>query len=165
MKMVNEEVFNAARNGFTFLEAYINTVAQEIGMERALGLLTKMCEGVGTMQGQLLKKQAGVEEADAKTGGALVRTVPESLGIAIEVIEESSEKAVWKCGRCSVYEAAQMLGMDAKSFCRAGSSRFMDTAAKQLNPNLSMQVLKFRSSADDFCEEAVVLGEPFKFPE
>jgi len=163
--MASEEVLNGARAALTFFFAYVNTVAQEIGMERAVGLLTKMAEGMGAMQGQMLKQQAGVEQADAKTAGALAVTVPQGLGLAFEVIEESPQKAVRKGGRCSIYEAAQMLGMDAKSICRAGPLRFMDAVAKQLNPNLSWQVLKFRSSVDDFCEEACVLGEPFKFPD
>ncbi len=163
--MATEDVLNGARAGFAFLHAYINTVGEEIGRERALALVTKMSETMGTMQGQMLKQQAGVEQVDAKTAWALAGTFVDSLGIAQQVTEESSQKAVRKGGRCPVYEAAQMLGMDAKSFCRAGSLRFMDALVKQLNPNLSMQVLKFRSSADDFCEEAIVLGEPSKFPE
>lgn len=163
--MAIEDVFNGAKPAFIFFDAYLNTVAQEIGMERAVSLLTKMCESMGAMRGQILKQQAGVEQADAKKVGALARAVRESLGIATEVIEESSQKAVWKCARCPVYEAGQMLGMDAKRMCRAGTSRFMDAIAKQLNPALGFQVLKYRSSADDFCEEAVVLGEPYKFPE
>ena len=163
--MAIEDVRNGARSAFMLFHAYLNTVAQEIGMERALGLMTKMCEGMGTMQGQILKQQAGIEQADAKAALALARTVPEGLGVALEVIEESSQKAAWKAGGCPVCEAAQMLGMDAKSFCRAGPSRFMDAVVKQLNPNLSWQVLRFRSSGDDSCEEAVVLGEPYKFPE
>ena len=36
---------------------------------------------------------------------------------------------------------------------------------KALNPDLSLQVLRFRTSADDYCEQAVVLGEPYRFPE
>ena len=163
--MAREDVSNGARTATMMFHAYINTVAQEIGMERALQLLTKMCEATGAMQGQIMKQQAGVEQADAKTGWALVRTVPESFGVALQVIEESSQTAVVKCGQCAIYEAAQMVGMDAKSFCRAAPIRFMDAVAKQLNPNLSFQVLKYRSSADDFCEEACVLGEPSKFPE
>jgi hypothetical protein len=165
INMASEDVLSGARAAFILFDAYLGTVAQELGMERAVGLLTKMCESMGAIQGQMLKQQAGVKQADAKTGGALAITVPESLGIALQVIEESPQKAVWKAGRCSLYEAAQMLGMDAKSMCRAGPLRFMDTVVKQLNPNLSWQVLKYRSSADDFCEEACVLGKPSKFPE
>jgi hypothetical protein len=34
----------------------------------------------------------------------------------------------------------------------------MDTVIKQLNPNLGHQLRKSRSSADDFCEEAIAQG-------
>jgi hypothetical protein len=33
----------------------------------------------------------------------------------------------------------------------------MGATAKQLNPNLSFRVTKFRSTPDDFCEEEIVL--------
>jgi hypothetical protein len=39
----------------------------------------------------------------------------------------------------------------------ASSIRFMDSLAKQFNPDLSYQLEKFRSAADDYCEEAIVL--------
>jgi len=55
-----------------------------------------------------------------------------------------------------------MMGMDAKTIenlvCRSGSIKLMDAMVKQLNPNLSVRIKKFRSSADDFCEEEIVLG-------
>jgi len=78
-----------------------------------------------------------------------------------EVIEESPQRVVFKVDRCPVYEAAHALGMDAEAIeaiCRADSIRFMGAMAKQLNPNLSYQLRKFRSAADDSCEEAIVLA-------
>ncbi len=47
---------------------------------------------------------------------------------------------------------------DIENICRASAIGFMDAAAKQLNPKLSYQLQKFRSNADDYCEEAVLLG-------
>ena len=76
-------------------------------------------------------------------------------------LEESPKRVVFKSGKCPIYEAAQMVGLDAKTIeamCRAGSLKFMDTAAKQLNPNLNYQIRKFRSGPDDFCEEEILLG-------
>jgi hypothetical protein len=155
------DVFNGAKTALTLFDAYINTVAQEIGMERALSLMTKVCENMGATQGKMMKEQSGIKEFDAKAASSLLRTVPEGLGISMEVLEESPKKVVGKVEKCSVYEAAQMLGMDAKTIeamCRAGSNRFMDAVAKQLNPNLSFRVTKFRSAPDDFCLEETVLG-------
>lgn len=130
-------------------------------MDRALALHTRMLETMGTMQGKMMKEQAGIQDLDAKVAYSLVRGVPESLGLAFEVVEENPASVRFKCPRCSVYEGWQMTGLDEQTretMCRAGAIRFMDSVVKQLNPNLNYQLAKFRSSADDFCEEQIVLG-------
>jgi hypothetical protein len=51
------------------------------------------------------------------------------------------------------------MGVDAETIetlCRSGPVRFMDAVTKQLNPNYSYQLQRFRSGADDFCEEVIV---------
>jgi len=159
--MATEDVFNAAKTAFTWFEAYFNTVAQEIGMERALSLFTKMCENMGAMQGRMMKDQAGIKEFDAKAAWSLMRTTPEGLGLSMEVVEESPQRVVVRFRKCPIYEAAQMLGMDAKTIetmCRTSTERLMGTLAKQLNPNLSYRLSKVKSALDDFCEEELVLG-------
>lgn len=159
--MAIEDIFNGAKNAYTTFYAYFNAVAEEIGMERALALYTKLFEAGGATQGKMIKEQSGVEELDAKAAALLVINFLEGGGLSSEVIEESPQKVVIKCGRCSLYEAAQAVGMDAETIetlCRAGGLRFMDTMVKQLNPNFSHQLRKFRSAADDFCEETIVLG-------
>jgi len=161
--MAIEDTHNGAKNAFTLMDAYMNTVAEEIGMERALALMTKMVEQVGSLQGMMTKEQAGTKDFDAKAAHySLVNTVSENLGIVLEVLEESPERVSTKCRLCSIYEAGKMLGWDDKfqeSECRtAGAIRFVDTAVKQLNPKLSYRLKKFRSGADDFCEEELVLS-------
>lgn len=157
--MAIEDTYRGAWAAMTFFNAYINTAAEEIGMDRALYLLTKMCETRGAIQGKMMKEQAGTAEIDAKAAWSLVKAVPEGIGISSEVVEESPQEVVVKLGKCPLYSAAQMLGLDAKTIetmCRSGSARLMDTTIKQLNPNLSHQLRKFRSDAEDFCEEAIV---------
>lgn len=158
---MEQDVFNGAKSAITFFFAYLNTVAQEIGMERATALDTKMCETLGAMQGKMMKEQSGMKEFDCKAAWSLVKTAPGSLGITMEKLEESPQRVVMKMGRCPLYEAAQAVGVDAKTIeteCRAASMTFMDAVAKQLNPNLSFRLRKFRSAPDDFCEEEIVLG-------
>ena len=62
--MANENTYKGARNAYIYYFAYLTTVAQEIGMERAIALQTKMCEARGTIDGKIIKEQAGVEEFD-----------------------------------------------------------------------------------------------------
>jgi len=159
--MATEHAFGGAKNAFIFYGAYLNTVAQEMGMERALALHTKMLETAGAMQGKTMKERTGMEEVDAKAAWSLVRAVPESLGISFEVVEESPSRVRIRYGQCSVCEGWHMGGLDDKTretMCRVGSMRFMDTAVKQLNPRLSYQLTKYRSALNDFCEEQIVLG-------
>ena len=159
--MAIEDTYNGATAVMTFEIAYIKTVAEEIGMDKALGLLTKMCESMGTIQGKILKEKAGAEELDVKAAWSLVKSVPAGIGIGAEVIKESQQEIVIKAGRCPFYSAGQMLGLDnqtMETMCRKGSARLMDTMTKELNPNLRYELRKFRSGADDFCEEAIIKG-------
>ena len=159
--MAIEDTYNGAASAMTFMNAYIKTVAEEIGMDRAVGLLNKMCESMGAMQGKILKEKAGDEELDVAAAWSLVKRVPEGIGIGAEVIKENSEEIVVKMGRCPLYSAGQMLGMDnntIETMCRNGPARLMDTITKALNPNLSYELRKFRSGEEDFCEEAIIQG-------
>jgi hypothetical protein len=133
--MTQEDIVNAARTALAMYDAYFNAVAQEIGIEKALALHTKVFETMGLHQGQMMKEQSDIQEHDAQTAWMLIGMTPITLGVDVKVKEESPQRVMIRCGRCSVFEAAQSLGMDIKSIealCRAGPARFMDSAAKQL---------------------------------
>lgn len=158
--MSREDTFNGAKNAFAFFGVYINNTAQEIGMERALALFTKTCEAVGIGLGKMGKQQAGDKVIDAMAAHSLVRG-DESLGAVNEILEESPTLVRFKCMRCPAYEASLMAGMDKaviERMCRNGAIVGMDAAVKQLNPRLSYQLIRYRSSADDFCEEQISLA-------
>jgi hypothetical protein len=158
--MSQDDAFNAAKTAMALYVAYLNAVAREIGMDRALALHTEMYENIGASQGQVLKEQSGLDEFDAESAWSLVKTTPVSLGVSFDVLEDNPLRVLVKCGRCSVFEAGRMMGLDTEAlqtFCRSGPNRFMDAATKQLNPNLSFRLLKFRFPPDDFCFEEIVL--------
>ena len=158
-----EDTYNGAASAMTFFNAYIQTVAEEIGMDKAVGLYAKMCENMGAMQGEMLKEQAGMEEFDAKAAWSLVKTIPEGIGISSEVISESPQEIIVKLDKCPVYQAGQMLGLDAETIetmCRNGPAKLMNTCTQQLNPKLNYQLRKFRTAPDDCCEEAIIQEQP-----
>ena len=160
--MATADVFTGAKSAFNFFFAYLNTVGQEIGMERAMALDTKMCEAMGAAQGMAMKEQAGMEELSLEAVDSLgERFMEDGLGITSQLIEEDAKKRLFKVGRCPLYEAAAELGVDHASIealCRSGAIRFMDTMVKQMNPALSYQLREFRSSAQDSCIEALYLS-------
>jgi hypothetical protein len=159
--MTVTHTFNGAKNGFTFLFAYLNMVAQDIGMERAMALDANMCEAMGAAWGQSIKAQAGIEEADARAAVSLARAfLSEAIGISTEVAEEGTETVMLRVGRCPLYEAAQVLGMDntaIEALCRTGAIRYMDAMVKQFNPDLDYELGQFRLSADAPCVETIAV--------
>ena len=164
--ITNERNLNAIREAYSYFFAYLRAVGQEIGMERALGILSRVSRGLGTMGGQAMKQQAGIEEADARVAFGLLGALAEGIGLDFQVVDESPQRVVFRqTARCPFYEAAQLIGVDARAICRSALSQHDDALLKALNPDLSLQVLRFRTSADDYCEQAVVLGEPYRFPE
>jgi len=161
--MASEEAFNAARDLIAMSLTYLRAVGEEIGMERALDIAAKSAERTGVQWAQRVK-EAGLRGDDARAAGWAATKIFTAWGLESKPLEVSPQKIVAENGRCPVYDACVMVGMDPKSYCRV-STRAADAMFKQINPNLSQQCLKFRSSAYDTCIEAIVMGEPFKFPE
>lgn len=160
--MKPNETFQGAKAAFTYHDLYVTTVAQEFGIAKAIALEGRMCENVGAMQGKFIRDKSGIKAFDAKIAYRIVKKVPEGYGIIFEVLEESPEKVRFKCHKCSIYEGAQNAGLDEKTrenICRRGSIRYMDTMVRQLHPNMSYRLMKYRTSADDFCEEEIVLKQ------
>ena len=159
--MASQDALNAGKTALMFYMSYFNAVSQVIGVEKATELQAKVSENMGMMQGKMMKEQSGMADIDAKTAWSMLRNIPESFGSSIEVVEESPQKVTLKCGKCSVYEAAHTLGIDDKTIetmCNYSSNITLNSAARQLNPNLDLKVAKFRSRPDEPCMEELVLS-------
>ena len=153
-----EEALDSAKIAMAFFGEYIKTVANEMGMEQALSLLCKMFETRGVMRGKRYKEQAGITEFDAKEILPLIKSSVGSWGYDVEMLQETPTTIEYKIGRCPEYEGLQTAGLDDKTieaYCRY-SARGWNATVKQLNPNLSHELRKWRSAPDDFCIEASV---------
>ena len=159
--MAREDTFEGAKNAFAFGYGYMSAVGEEIGWGQAIALDTKSSEMMGAAQGAAMKDEHGLGDADLITASLAARSISEGLGAESEVVEADGQRVVIKLGRCPLYEAAEMLGMDnatIEAICRAGGIRFMDAMVKQWDPNFSYQLKEFRSSADGYCVEQLALS-------
>jgi len=156
---MDEQMYNSVKHGLKVQDIFVQTVAEEIGMDRAVELFAKTTEKMGKIQGSILRQNSLIKKFDAHTASALVRDMYESLGISIKMQEESARSVLFTCTRCPNYTAALELGIDDKaieSWCRVSNIRFMDMMVKQLNPDLSVRLVKFRTTPEDFCGEEIV---------
>ena len=158
--MTKEDVFNTAKNFVSMYGVFFNNVTEEIGLERALELDAKTNEMMGLQMGQMTKEQMGIKELDLKTAATVAMSVVSGFGISKVDAEEKPTSVLIKVHGCPVYEGRHAVGIDEETIeamCRKGALRFMDTFFKQLDPNASYQLKKFRSSPDDCCEEEFTL--------
>jgi hypothetical protein len=155
------ETFRGAKSGLTFLFAYQNTVAQEVGRERALALNSQMTTALGSAQGKVLREHVNVQAIPPKLAASLAgEFLEQALGIRSRAADGSAKSVEIEVGRCPIYEAAEALGMEhaaIEALCRAGSIPYMDALIKQFNPDLAYDLRQFRPSADASCIEEITL--------
>ena len=116
--MAIEDTFNGAKNAFVFHQAFVNTVAEDIGIERVTALTTKMGEALGVVQGGMAKaqaEQAGMKDFDATAAHLVCNQPVAGLGITTEVTEQGAQEVVYQVGRCPIFEAAQLMGQDIQT--------------------------------------------------
>jgi len=157
---MNEDVFNGAMAGFVFFDGFYSEVVEEIGEEKTLSLMDKMGMSLGKMQGKMLKSQARRDKIRIVTPSiarSLIGSIFAGLGMETEIIKDTPEKISLDVKRCPAYEAGKLMGLADENLCRHSAVKFMDTVVKQLNPNLSYELKKFRTSSDDCCREVIVL--------
>lgn len=142
--MASIEAFNAARNVASMYGAFFKTVAQEIGMERALALQSKAYETFGPEMAEMFK------EPDLKKVASQINEMNTSYGTVAEINVEPT-KIVIKVLKCPWYEGLQAAGLsqeEIRAWCQHSSEG-------EILPNVTGSIARFRSSADDFCIEEI----------
>lgn len=123
-------------------------------------MIETTCQNIGALQGRMSKSQARrekIKEMNPHNVSILASDAIKGFGIKAEILKEGDEKVNLKVGRCPVYEAAIMMGLDPEPFCRKSAIPFMNSLVKELSPNLQYELEKFRKGKDDFCEESIAL--------
>jgi hypothetical protein len=159
--MSNRDKLQGATNVFTMYFAYLNGVARQMGIDKAIALSAEVDKAMGGARGRMIKENSGGAEFDAITAAAAARkSILDDFGIESKPISENADKVVTQCGQCPVYDGAQVAGLDSGTIeaqCRDCSIGYMDALVKQLNPNLTYRLSKFRSAPGEPCEEEIVM--------
>jgi len=142
--MASIEAFNAAKNWVSMYGAFFKTVAQEIGMERAVDLQRKVGETYGPGLAEMFK------EPDLNKLASQINEMNKSYGIVAETNVEPT-KIVIKVLKCPWYDGLQAAGLsheEIRAWCQ-------HSGEGPILPNVTGSIVKFRSSTDDFCIEEI----------
>ncbi len=144
------EAFNAAKNMASMYGAFFKTVAQEIGMDRAIALQRKVGETFGPEMAEMLK------EPDLNKLASQINEMNTRSGTIAEINVEPT-KIVTKVLKCPFYEGLKAAGIgheEIRACCQYMSEGTYDSL-RNILPNITGSILRFRSSADELCIEEI----------
>ena len=159
--MSEKDVLSGATVAYTAYFAYVKTLIQDMGKEKALAYMTQSDTARGIKAGAEIKAEAGGKDFSVKETLETIVEMAKGIGGIDTVLEvtDDSAKTVTAFGKCPVYEAGKAVGMEdeeIETLCRASSLPFLDSVVRQLNPNLCYTVTAFRSEEYKGCVEEIV---------
>lgn len=160
-KTMATDKFKGATMAYTNYYSFIKTLIGEFGKEKTFALMTKSDEERGICVGKAVKSEAGEKAFDIHETLITIVNMANEIGGIDVIVDETEDRAatVTKMGDCPVYEAAKAAGMDdqmIEAMCRASACVFLDNVVRQLNPELTYKVSKFRDAGCGGCLEEIV---------
>lgn len=144
-------MYKSARASNNVFASYISKVAQEIGLTRALELLSSTYENIGNYRGGNYKNQSETRKFNAENAFPIIKKVVEELGMDYEIMHMDPKKVVIKLGKCPLFESAKFGGLNPKNFCHCGALKYMNGLLENLNPKLEYEINEIKAVEEDFC--------------
>ncbi len=156
------DTMRGAMTMFFHLGVYDQLLHRELGTERATALQKEVMMKLAKTQADMVKEQTGIQDFDLETIHSIFPPLMKDIvGMEFELTEKTPTKLTYDVGHCVVYESSLMLGTEHDAIqarCTATSSLWVDSFLKELNPNVSLEVHRFRQSAAEPCVESIVLS-------
>jgi len=137
--------------------ALFNTVAKEVGIEKALKMHAAVGAPFGDQIGKALEEQLAGKKVNIRTLNRVLKPMMSSMGFDPEVTKGPKSLTI-KVAKCPMYEGFKMAGLDHKTIekmCSAMSQAEYDAISKHY-PKLEGKV-KFRESSKDPCVEEFII--------
>lgn len=160
-KTMATDKFKGATMAYTNYYSFIKTLINEFGKEKTFALMTKSDEERGIRVGKAMKSEAGDKKFDIYETLLTIVDMASEIGGIDRIVAKTKDRVatVTQFGDCPVYEAAKATGMDdqmIEEMCRASACVFLDNVVRQLNPDLTYKVSKFRDAECKGCLEEIV---------
>ena len=157
----NEDVFKGAAAGCSMFVSLANLMAEDMGQEKASEMLVKMGTAYGVQSGEMFKQQLGDEKPDAGKLGRFIAADYAKAGLQVETEHENGSFTL-RVHNCPFAEAYKALGMDleaGKKICEDFGLSIMHNRLKPVDPDGKAELVHFRETWDDFCEERFQLSQ------
>lgn len=157
--MLSEKAFLGVKRAYGVLFSYIISVIENLGSDKALEILKEVVQKRGKEDGLELKRRLEVVSDSIVDGLAVYSAFIQDSGMNFDIIEMNEKKIVLKIGKCPVFEASHEAILDCQYFgermCRLIYLPLASAVVSTINPNLSVDLIRYRTFHDGYCIEEI----------
>ena len=122
---------------------YAKMLADEVGKEKALGMLDTWATGFASMGIAQKKRQLGVTGQTLKDWYNLMRAFDEQFGMWLEIEEETPDMIEHRYLNCTMPATCAASGWDCKEICERIIYPLCDKVTPILSPKIKWEVIEF----------------------
>jgi hypothetical protein len=157
--VLGQESYSVAVKVYSLYGAFFNEVAKELGEKKALALHERVHDRMGAETGRKLREEMGIIKYDLKALAEILRKSNVGIGIDSQLVEGPSSLLL-RNARCPMYDGYRMGGLSdeaAEALCQVGAPAKLGSTLKELNPNVSYRLTRYRQKPTERCEEEIRL--------
>jgi hypothetical protein len=109
---------------------------EELWEEKAFHLLRRWVREVGIEQFNAMRHSQELPLEDAKAGFVLARSFGESLGMKLEVVEDTPKKIRYRVKECPIAQSCDRLGVSGQNLCQKVLAPAMNNIMGSVIPGL-----------------------------
>jgi hypothetical protein len=155
--MAKEDAYHAWVDSMSMYGALFNSIAKEVGMEKALKMHAANGVPFGDQMGKTLEELLAGKKVGVRALNKVLKPMMSGMGFEPEV-KKGPKSLTIRIAKCPMYEGFKMAGLDhntIEKMCSAMSQAEYDAINKHF-PKLHGKV-KFKESSKDVCVEEFII--------
>jgi predicted ArsR family transcriptional regulator len=151
------------RRGYTLLTLYIIEVIKDLGTQPSLDKLMEAAEKQGALIAKEMRKQIPTGLTLLETGVEVYLRFMKDAGADVSVHKRDANSVTLVVRRCPFHETFLEVGVDCGVFLRGLCSNLtlpaIQATLNEFDPNLKVENVVARQSAEEICLERVYVSE------
>jgi len=154
-------MFDGVRRSYDLLILYVMKVIEQLGTDKALELLEDASKRQGVITAREMKRKLPDGLSTLDTGAEVYRRFMMDAGAEIKIHKRDETSVTFIIERCPFFEAFLDVGVDCGMFLNGLCSNLtlpsIQATLNEFDPDLRVETVLTRESAEEFCLERVYL--------
>ena len=156
-------MFDGVRRAYDLNILYVMKVIEILGTDKALEILEEASKRQGVLIAREMRRKLPKDLTTLEIGAEVYKRFMEDAGTEIRVHKQDEKSVTFLINRCPFFEAFLDVGVDCGMFlnglCTHLTLPSIQATLNEFDPNLRVEAVLTRESAEEYCLERVYLAE------